>query len=116
MRSLMLTLPLAMLLMAATSPNEAALDDARCLLVLGQLGASQDETAQRAGQLGSQYYFGRLDGREVSDLEALLNEAAATMKPEDLDSTLQRCGAVLQERDLALQAIGERMISDAGAQ
>lgn len=115
MRSLML-LPLAMLLAAATSPNDAALEDARCLIAIGQLTAAEDETVQQAGQLGSQYYFGRLDGRGVPDLEALLTEAAATMKPEELESTIQRCGAVIQERGLALQAIGERMTTQAAAQ
>ncbi|PWG02887.1 hypothetical protein [Sphingosinicella humi] len=112
MRSLML-LPLAMLLGAAATPDEAALDDARCLIAIGQLTAAEDKTVQQAGQLGAQYYFGRLDGRGVSDLEALLTQAAETMKPEELDSTIQRCGAVLQERGLALQAIGERMTAKA---
>ena len=115
MRSVML-LPLAALLVAATSPDEAALEDARCLLAIGQLTGAEDETIQQAGQLGAQYYFGRLDGRGVPDLEALLNEAAATMKPEEMDSTIRRCGAVMQERGQALQAIGERMTAEAASQ
>lgn len=116
MRSLIPALPLSLLLMAAAGPEDAALEDARCLLAIGQLTGAEDETVQQAGQLGSQYYFGRLDGRAVADLEALLKKAAATMKPEELDSTIQKCGATMQARGQALQAIGERMTAEAAAQ
>jgi hypothetical protein len=81
MRSLVLTLPM-FLLVAATNPDEAALEDARCLLAIGQLIGSEDQAVQLAGQLGSQYYFGRLDGRNVADLEGLLKQASTTMKAE----------------------------------
>ena len=109
MRKLPLILPLVPLLLAAAAPDDVAMQDAQCLLALGHLGSSDDESTRQAGQIGSQYFFGRLDGRSVPDLEALLNEAAATMKVEDLEGTLQRCAALLQKRGQALQAIGERM-------
>ena len=97
-------------------PDDPAVADAQCLLALGQLGSAEDEAARQAGMMGAQYYLGRLDGRAVADLEGLLRRAAAAMKAEELGPTLQRCGALMQERGQALQAIGDRMIKDGAAQ
>ena len=116
MRPLMLFLPLAALLVAAANPDDPAMADAQCLLALGQLGSAEDEAARQAGMMGAQYYLGRLDGRAVADLEGLLRRAAAAMKAEELGPTLQRCGALMQERGQALQTIGDRMTKDGAAQ
>jgi hypothetical protein len=108
MRPFWSILPLATLLIAA-APADPVLEDAQCLLALGQLASVEDEEARQAGQMGSQYFFGRLDGRAVGDLEALLKRAAETITPETLEPTLQRCAAVMHDRGQALQTIGERM-------
>ncbi|HEX8257374.1 MAG TPA: hypothetical protein VF589_07055 [Allosphingosinicella sp.] len=116
MRGSKFLLPLAPLIVAAAPAEDPNLADAECLVVLGQLGASEDAATRNAGMIGAQYYLGRLDGRApAGDLRALLKRAAETLKPADLQPILTRCGTVLQQRGQALQAIGQALAKEAPA-
>ena len=114
MRAPILSLALAPLLMAAANPDDFG--DAQCLIAYGQLGSSEDAATRTAGLIGAQYYLGRLDGRgAASDLRGLLKQAGEAMKPADLKPTLDRCGARLQQRTQALQAVGQALAKEAPA-
>ena len=84
--------------------------DARCLIVSSALTDSDDAEVRTAGLIAAQYYLGRIDGRSPGvDLEALLIREAERLPPADQQALLTSCGAVLEQRGKALEAIGDRM-------
>src|SRR5690349_16546544 len=101
-----LLLSLPFLLGAAPAPNDLR-NDIRCFMVASELGGSNDQSERTAGLLASEYYLGRIDGRAPG-----LNLEAAMMRElpisdTDRASLLRSCGARLQARGAAVQAIGE---------
>lgn len=108
-----LLLPLAPLLIASAGVDEANFTDAQCLLAMGRIAASDHPATRSAALTAVQYFLGRIDGRSPAvDLAALLKKAAETMKPEDLQPTLQRCGPLFQQRGQALEAIGQSLAKE----
>lgn len=103
-------LMLAPLLIAATPADQANLADAQCIVALGQLVSSENREAQEAAKMAVPYYMGRLDGRGSDpQLLALFTKTAEAMKEADLQPTLQRCAALLQQRGQEFQAMGQKM-------
>ncbi|HEV2748796.1 MAG TPA: hypothetical protein VGW34_16050 [Allosphingosinicella sp.] len=108
-----LLLPLAPLLIASAGVDEANSGDAQCLLAMGRVAASDHPATRSTALAAVQYYLGRIDGRTPDvDLAALLKKAAESMKPEDLQPTLQRCGPLFQQRGRMLEAIGQSLAKE----
>lgn len=110
----------AMLLLGAASPVTAAAQkatapgataglttgvtgDVRCLLTMGALASNKAN--QQAATLGVYFFEGRITARAPTlDLSAALKTEVARMGPADLQSEAQRCGALVRQAAMSLQA------------
>lgn len=106
---------LAVLLLALQAGAPGSLTfDARCMVALGQLAQSTDPAIKRAGEVGSQYYFGRFDARVGDDaLEEALRRETQGMRADQQGEMLRACGAFLERRGQRLTEIGDRISAGA---
>ena len=108
---------LAVLLLALQAGAPGSLTfDVRCMVVLGQLAQSTDPAIKRAGEVGSQYFFGRFDA-QVGDasLEQALRRETRDMRLDQQGEMLRACGAFLERRGQRLSEIGNRISARAPA-
>ncbi len=111
-----ITLMLAALMAAATSPAAAATVhksaaggagdsvtlDVRCLLTMAALG--QDKNRQQASLIGAYFFAGRLSAKAPGlDLPTAVKAQEAKMSPQELPAEAQRCGPMVQAYVQALQ-------------
>ena len=94
---------------AAPAPGPAAglttgvTGDVRCLLTMGALASNKAN--QQAATLGVYFFEGRITARAPTlDLTAALKTEVARMGPADLQSEAQRCGALVRQAAMSLQA------------
>ena len=108
---------LAALLLALQAGAPGSLTfDVRCMVVLGQLAESSDPALKRAGEVGSQYYFGRFDGRIAeATLEETVRRETQGMRAEEQGETLRACAAFLEQRGRRLTEVGNRISAGEGA-
>ena len=84
--------------------------DMRCLILATHLSTSDKAEQKTAGQMASQYYLGRIDGRSPDvNLETLLREQANNIKPDERQSILTACGQEIMARSKQVQEIGQRV-------
>lgn len=84
--------------------------DVRCLVATGQLIQSQDQTLRRAGEVASQFYFGRIDSRVPdSAIEETIWRETRGMRAEERAQLLQACGTYMQQRGQRLTEIGNQI-------
>ena len=99
--------------LAATGARAADTDitsDVRCMVVAAAMAQNTDPKVQNAGVMAGLYDLGKLDGREPNlDLEARLKQELAQMKPAEMMSEAQRCGAQLTARGKTVTEIGARL-------
>ena len=102
---------LAVLLLALQAGAPGSLTfDVRCMVTLGQLAQSTDPALKRAGEVGSQYYFGRFDARvDDAALEQTLRRETQNMRADQQSEMLRACGAFLERRGQRLSGIGDRI-------
>ncbi len=109
--------PAALLLLALQAGAPGSLTfDVRCMVTLGQLAQSTDPALKRAGEVGSQYYFGRFDARvDDAELEQTLRRETQGMQADQQGETLRACGAYMEQRGRRLSGIGDRISASEGA-
>ena len=106
---------LALLLAPISIAASPAIDaettkDVRCLVAVASLANSEDESAKMAAIVGSQYFLGRIDGRQPTlDLETAIRTEAARLDEAAIKGLLLSCGGLMKSRGAALQSIGEGM-------
>ena len=105
---------LAPFAVAAAPPVDGSTrDDVRCLVAVVSLTASEDTEVKLAGLLGSQYFLGRIDGRDPDlDIEAAIRQEQSHLDEAEISSLLRSCGQLMQDRGEALEAIGNRLDQD----
>ena len=110
----MITAALLAAQVPAIAPADQNSSDARCLIVTVMLAGGDNAELKAAGLIASQYYLGRLDGRSPGlDLKALLTREAERITQAEQGPLLVSCGAAMQKRGEALEAVGERMAKKA---
>lgn len=96
----------------ARAADEGVNSDVRCLAVAAAMAQGSDPKAKSAGLMAGLYYLGKLDGRDPNfDLEGRLKQEMAQMKPEEIITEAQRCGAQLTARGKTITEIGARLQS-----
>ena len=84
--------------------------DVRCMIALGQLGASGDQQVRTAASTASQFFFGRIDARVPdAELEAVLVRETRDMAEAPGAELLAACGAYMAGRGERLAEAGRRM-------
>jgi hypothetical protein len=78
------------------------------------MAGAADETVKTAAMLANLYYLGRLDARAPGiDLEARLREELARMSSGIGSEDAIRCGALMNDRTLAISEVGNRLLGPA---
>jgi hypothetical protein len=105
---------LLLALQGAGAPGSLTFD-VRCMVVLGQLAGSGDESMRAAASTASQYYFGRIDGRvpDTALEEAIWRETRGLVAGER-ERIVQACAAHMQQRGQRLVEIGNRISAREG--
>lgn len=90
---------------AAPPAASPALQDARCLMVMGALSASQDQNTAIDAQFGVAYFAGRIKARDPSfNLGTRLPAVAASLNGQPMQAEASRCGPMVVEALKELQA------------
>ena len=104
-----LTAALLLALQGGAAPGTLTFD-VRCMIALGQLGASGDQQVRAAASTASQFYFGRIDARVPdAELEAVLVRETRDMTEAPSAQLLEACGAYMAGRGERLAEAGRRM-------
>jgi len=101
----------AVLLLALQTATPGSLTfDVQCMVALGQMTETADQSARAAASTASQFYFGRIDGR-VPDgrLEAALVRETHGMPEQPSPALPQACGNFMAGRGQRLSEVGRRM-------
>jgi len=111
----MVGLATLVLAMQAGMPGSLTFD-VRCMVALGQLAQSADPALKRAGEVGSQYFFGRFDAQTGdAALEETLRRETQGMQAGQQAELLRACGAFLETRGRRLTEAGNRISASEGA-
>jgi hypothetical protein len=94
---------------AASAQEAEVAADVQCLAVaLGALSQAE-EALKPALLLSAFYYFGRVDGRSIPDLERRLIQEIERLDEAANRAALIRCGGQLQARGQAMEAMGRNL-------
>ena len=84
--------------------------DVRCMVVLGQLAQSGEESMRAAASTASQYYFGRIDGRVPdAELEEAIWRETRGLRVDERQQIVQACATHMQQRGQRLVEVGNRI-------
>lgn len=84
--------------------QDAASQDASCLVLSMAATQSTNPQAKLNGQLAQSYFMGRLDSRGAPNLAALLNTQIAAMTPARAKAESLRCTQLIDNRVKAMRA------------
>ena len=88
---------------AAAPAADGVASDVRCLMTMIAFG--QDKTRQQAGQIGVDFFSGRISARAPGlDLAAAMKAEAPKLGQAQLQAELQRCGPLVAGASTKLQA------------
>ena len=100
----------ALLLALQTATPGTLTFDVRCMIALGQMSQSGDQTARSAASTASQYFFGRIDGRVPdAELEAAIWRETRTMREDEGMRIIPACAEYMQARGQRLVDVGNRI-------
>jgi hypothetical protein len=83
--------------------------DLECLTVSIHMGASADRHLQETWGLGTLYFLGRLDAKNVSVNAQVLKARILQMTPNRFGEVEGKCAAILSSRGGVLSQIGDEL-------
>ena len=110
MRKVLLTVAVVAALAGSARAEDSVADanrnDVRCALAMTVI--MRDETYKQSATVGLYYFAGRLEARDAGlDLAQAMRREASRMQNRDWASELQRCGAEVQAKTKAFEAVKE---------
>lgn len=101
-------------LAAPAVAQDAASQDASCLILSMAVAQSTDPAIKQSGEMAQSYFMGRLDARGVPNLSAILSAQVAAMTPARAKSENTRCSALIAARVKAMQTTLSQVKPQAG--